>query len=98
MTTIPIQQNFGFGELEAELRDLARRFLNDQIPTTRLRELVATDHEAIYARGEPAGWDPDLWAQIGEMGWTALRFWESDIRRDVASVVRQIQLALTPSR
>ena len=72
MTSTAIPQDFGFGEFEAELRDLARRFLNDQFPTTRLRELVATDHEAVYGRGEPAGWDPDLWAQVVEMGWSAL--------------------------
>ena len=68
----PGPQNFGFGEFEVELRDLARRFLAEQLPTTRLRELVAADHQAVYDRGEAAGWDRDMWAQIVDMGWTAL--------------------------
>lgn len=70
--TAPTRQDFGFGENEAELRDLARRFLADQLPTTRLRELVAADHEAVYARGEAAGWDTDLWSNIVDLGWTAV--------------------------
>lgn len=72
MTTTPIPRDFGFGEFEAELRDLARRFLSEQFPITRLRELVALDHEAVYGRGEPAGWDSDMWTQIVDMGWSAL--------------------------
>ena len=70
--TTTAQQNFGFGEFEADLRDLARRFLDDQFPTTRLRELVAADYESVYGRGEPAGWDADLWTQVVDMGWSAL--------------------------
>ena len=45
MTTTATQPDLGFGELEAELCDTARRFLADQFPTTRLRELVAADHD-----------------------------------------------------
>lgn len=71
MTTALPQRDFGFGDDETELRDLARRFLADRLPATRLRELVATDHEAVYARGESAGWDADLWTEIVDMGWTA---------------------------
>ncbi len=72
MTTTASQPDFGFGEFEAELRDTARRFLADQFPTTRLRDLVAADHEAVYQRGEPAGWDPAIWTRIVDLGWTAI--------------------------
>ena len=72
MTSTQLPQDFGFGEFETELRDLARRFLNEQFPTTRLRELVAADHEAVYMGGETPSWDPTLWAQVIDMGWTAL--------------------------
>ena len=72
MTTTTSQSDIGFGEFETELRDTARRFLTEQFPITRLRELVAADHEAVYQRGEPAGWDPDMWTRIVDMGWTAI--------------------------
>lgn len=49
-------------------------------------------------------WDGKLAANIGrdetvngilaEQGWTVLRFWEHQVRRDVASVVREIERAL----
>ena len=64
--------DYGFGEAEAELRDLVRRFLAEQFPVTRLRELVAADHTAVYARGEEAGWDREVWAAMVDMGLTAL--------------------------
>ncbi len=64
--------DFGFGEVETELRDVARRFLGDQFPITTLRELVASDPEAVYLRGEPTSWDKQLWTQIVDMGWTGL--------------------------
>ena len=64
--------DFGFGESEAELRDVARRFLADHLPTTVLRELVAADPEAVYDRGDEPGWDRELWARIVGMGWPSL--------------------------
>lgn len=70
-------RDFGFGEDEAELRNVAGRFLDDQLPVTVLRELVASDPDAVYERGEETGWDPDLWARIVEMGWPALAVPES---------------------
>ncbi|MGE4607371.1 MAG: hypothetical protein AAEJ52_11565, partial [Myxococcota bacterium] len=41
-------RDFGFGEDEQMLRDLARRFLDERLPIERLRELVADDHESVY--------------------------------------------------
>ena len=54
--------NFGFGEEEQALRDAARKFLTEQLPTDRLHRLVA----ARDASG-PA-WEPALWQQMGELG------------------------------
>jgi len=65
-------RDFGFGEDEQLLRDLARRFLDENLPVERLRALVAADSEATYARGERPGWDEGLWKQIAELGWTGL--------------------------
>ena len=66
--TIP--SNFGFGEEEQMLRDAARKFLADKLPTDRLHRLVAAD--ADPNRAPQCAWDRDLWTQMGELGWTAL--------------------------
>ncbi|MBW2241101.1 MAG: acyl-CoA/acyl-ACP dehydrogenase [Deltaproteobacteria bacterium] len=65
-------KDFGFGEDEELLRDLARKFLDEQLPVEKLRALVAADPEAVYERGEPSTWDEGLWKQIVELGWTGL--------------------------
>ena len=65
-------RDFGFGSDEEMLRDLARKFLDEQLPIEKLRDLVARDHTAVYERGEPTHWDPDLWKQMGELGWNGL--------------------------
>lgn len=70
-------RDFGFGEEEQLLRDLARKFLDDQLPVEKLRGLVAADPEAVYVRGEPAVWDEGLWKRIVELGWAGLAVPES---------------------
>ena len=65
-------RDFGFGSDEEMLRDLARKFLDEQLPIEKLRDLVARDHTAVYERGEPTHWEPDLWKQMGELGWNGL--------------------------
>lgn len=64
--------DFGFGDDEAMLRDVARKFLDERLPAERLRRLVAASPEPVYDRGERAPWDPELWAEIVELGWTGL--------------------------
>ncbi len=71
-------KNFGFGEEEEMLRDLARSFLDEHLPIDRLRTLVASDPEEVYERGEPTQWDEGLWKQIVELGWTGLAVSEAD--------------------
>jgi alkylation response protein AidB-like acyl-CoA dehydrogenase len=65
-------KDFGFGEDEEMLRDVAKQFLDEHLPVETLRRLVAEDHESVYDRGEPTRWDSDLWKQIVELGWTGL--------------------------
>lgn len=70
-------KNFGFGEDEELLRDLARKFLDEHLPVQKLRDLVSADPESAYERGERNPWDEGLWKQIVEMGWTGLAVPES---------------------
>ncbi len=72
MASSTAPKDFGFGEDEQLLRDLARRFLDENLPVERLRALVAADPAAVYERGERPGWDEGLWKQICELGWTGL--------------------------
>jgi alkylation response protein AidB-like acyl-CoA dehydrogenase len=65
-------KDFGFGPDEEMLRDLARKFLDENLPVERLRTLVAADHEAVYDRGQRAAWDEGLWKRIVELGWPGL--------------------------
>jgi alkylation response protein AidB-like acyl-CoA dehydrogenase len=67
-----VPKDFGFGADEEMLRDLARKFLDEQLPIEKLRRLVAEDHEAVYERGRRAAWDEALWKQIVELGWPGL--------------------------
>ena len=70
--TVVAPRDFGFGEDEQLLRDLARRFLDENLPVERLRALVAADPDAAYHRGERPAWDEGIWKQIGELGWAGL--------------------------
>jgi len=66
-------KNFGFGADEQMVRDQAARFLKDNLPVDKLRNLVAHDHKNAYeAAVQPALWDEKLWNQAVELGWTGL--------------------------
>lgn len=66
-------KNFGFGSDEQMVRDQAARFLKDNLPTTRLRALVAGDHHSAYESAvQPAAWDEKLWSDAVALGWTGL--------------------------
>lgn len=69
--------HFGFGEEEEMLRDLARKFLDENFPVQKLRDQVALDSDAAYTRGERSPWDEGLWKQMIELGWTGLAVPES---------------------
>ncbi|HAD07874.1 MAG TPA: acyl-CoA dehydrogenase [Porticoccaceae bacterium] len=63
-------KNFAFGEDEKMLRDTARKFLEDNLPTDKLHKLVASNPD-LYREPESI-WDRDLWQQIVELGWTTV--------------------------
>ncbi|MCX4245179.1 acyl-CoA dehydrogenase family protein [Paraliomyxa miuraensis] len=71
-TTQPTTQprDFGFGEEAQLLRDAARRLLLERCPPERLHRLVAADESP--ARATECVWDPELWSQMVELGWTAV--------------------------
>ncbi len=75
--------DFGFGEDEAMLRDMARKLLGERLPMQRLRTLVAEAPEPINDAGERPAWDPALWAEIVELGWTGLAVSEADGGSDI---------------
>jgi alkylation response protein AidB-like acyl-CoA dehydrogenase len=49
-------------EEQAALRDIARRFLRERVPPTRVRELMATSTAV----------DEQLWSDVADMGWQAM--------------------------
>ena len=69
-------KNFAFGEDEKMLRDTARKFLQDNLPTDKLHQLVASDSDPY--RESSCIWDKDLWQQIVELGWTTAIVPEAD--------------------
>jgi alkylation response protein AidB-like acyl-CoA dehydrogenase len=54
--------NFAFTEEQEELRRIARRWLDEKVPSGRVRALMETDE----------GYDPDLWREHAELGWQAM--------------------------
>lgn len=64
--TLP--NDFGFSEDETMLRDTARRFFADNLPTEKLHKLVAENHEPEIASA--CHWQKDLWDQMVDLGWT----------------------------
>lgn len=62
--------SFGFGEEEQLLRDAARRFLSDNLPVDRLHRLIAANPDPHRDPENP--WDPQLWSQMADLGWTGI--------------------------
>jgi alkylation response protein AidB-like acyl-CoA dehydrogenase len=62
--------DFGFDADAALLRDTARQFLADRLPTGALHRLVAGEHDPY--RPPACHWDPALWRQLVELGWTTV--------------------------
>jgi alkylation response protein AidB-like acyl-CoA dehydrogenase len=62
-------KNFGFGEDETMLRDSARKFFADHSTADKLHRLVA--HDFRIDRPNESVWEPQLWQQMIELGWTA---------------------------
>jgi len=69
-------KNFAFGEDEKMLRDTARKFLQANLPTDKLHQLVASDSDPY--RKSLCLWDKGLWQQIVGLGWTTVIVPEAD--------------------
>lgn len=82
--TIP--KDFGFGEDESMLRDMAQKMLSERLPMERLRTLVGEAPEPIYDHGEQPAWDEALWSEIVELGWTGLAVDEAAGGSDISLV------------
>lgn len=59
--------NFGFSEEQNLLRDQVRRFMQEACAMPRVRDIMGRDD----------GFDPELWKQVGELGWVGLTVPES---------------------
>jgi len=67
--------NFGFGEEASLLKESARKFFADNLPTDALHTMVASDPNPH--RMSDCSWDRDLWQQMVDLGWTMLAVPES---------------------
>jgi alkylation response protein AidB-like acyl-CoA dehydrogenase len=54
--------NFGLTEEQQILRNVARRFLEERAPMSKVRDVMES----------PEGFDGDLWAAMAELGWLGL--------------------------
>lgn len=54
--------DLGYSEEQIELLDVAANFCRDKSPIDRVRKLMDSD----------TGFDADVWAEIGALGWTAI--------------------------
>lgn len=52
----------GYSEEQIELLEVATNFCRDKSPMDRVRKLMTSD----------TGYDADIWAEIGALGWTAI--------------------------
>jgi alkylation response protein AidB-like acyl-CoA dehydrogenase len=59
--------NFALNDDQRMLVDAALGFTRKQSPVARMRKL----------RDDPIGWSPEVWRQIGELGWLGLAFPEA---------------------
>ncbi len=77
-TTSNAPKDFAFGDDQAMLRDLARRFLDEKVPVETLRRLVAGGPQPVYDEGERSPWDDALWKEIVALGWSGLAVGEAE--------------------
>jgi alkylation response protein AidB-like acyl-CoA dehydrogenase len=83
--------NFALNDDQRMLVDAALGFTRKQSPVTRMRKL----------RDDPIGWSPEVWRQMGELGWLGLPFPEAvggigGSFVDLALVLEQLGQTLVP--
>ena len=82
----------GFTEEQADLLDVATSFCRDRSPVSKVRALIEDER----------GYDPDVWREIGEMGWLGIAIPEAYGGaglglREVAPVMEQMGRTLMAS-
>lgn len=60
-------KNFGFGEEESALKDIALKFFQKNFSAGNLHDLVAAESDA--GRSRECRWDSAMWQQIVDLGW-----------------------------
>jgi alkylation response protein AidB-like acyl-CoA dehydrogenase len=83
--------NFSLSEDQRMLVESAQGFTRKQSPVSRMRKL----------REDPIGWSPEVWRQMGELGWLGLPFPEEvggigGKFVDLALVLEQLGATLVP--
>jgi alkylation response protein AidB-like acyl-CoA dehydrogenase len=83
--------NFALNDDQRMLVDAALGFTRKQSPVARMRKL----------RDDPVGWSPEVWRQMGELGWLGLPFPEAvggigGSFVDLALVLEQLGTTLVP--
>jgi len=83
--------NFSLSEDQRMLVEAAQGFTRKQSPVSRMRKL----------RDDPIGWSPEVWRQIGDLGWLGLPFPEAvggigGKFVDLALVLEQLGATLVP--
>ena len=83
--------NFTLTEDQRMFVDAALAFTRKQSPVARMRKL----------RDDPIGWSPEVWRQMGELGWLGLPFPEAvggvgGSFVDLALVLEQLGTTLVP--
>ena len=83
--------NFALTDDQRMLVDAASSFTRKQSPVARMRKL----------REDPVGWSPEVWRQMGELGWLGLPFPESvggigGTFVDLALVLEQLGTTMVP--
>lgn len=63
-------KNYGFEEEAGMLKDSAKRFFAEKLPVDQLHALVATNY--VPERAPEVLWREDLWAEMVDLGWSAL--------------------------
>ncbi len=84
--------NFAFTAEQEMLRDSIRSFLQAKAPMTKVRELMETE----------TGYDPELWAEMGALGWPAMHIPEEYggagfTHLELGIVLEEMGRMLTPS-
>ena len=65
-------KDFGFGEEQIMLQEAARRFFDDKQPLTALREATAGSEDPYHGKERAGFFDPAIWQEMVELGWSAL--------------------------